>query len=181
MLRSKRLFVGLGLPRSCKVALLALNPHISGLRWVPEEQLHLTLSFLGDVHAPAEERLRLALCEVRVPSFLLPLCGVGVFRSGERPSVVWAGVGKGHPHLFALHRRIQDAVLHAGLDADLKPFHPHVTVGRAKGVSLEMLRPFLQRNADSEFGIFKVTGFELYSSMLAAEGASHRVEMRQDF
>ena len=178
---SKRLFVGVGLPRSCKVGLLALNPHISGLRWVPEEQLHLTLSFLGDVESSSEERLRLALCDVRVPSFLLPLCGVGVFKSADRPSVVWAGVGKGHPHLFALHRRIQDAVLHAGLDADLKPFHPHVTVGRAKGVSLEMLRPFLQRNADSEFGIFNVTGFELYSSVLAAEGATHRVEMRQDF
>jgi RNA 2',3'-cyclic 3'-phosphodiesterase len=178
---SKRLFVGLGLPKSCKAALLALNPHLSGLRWVPEEQLHLTLSFLGDVLTPGEERLRQALCEVRVPSFLLPLCGVGVFRSRERPSVVWVGVGKGHPHLFALHRRIQDAVLHAGLEADLKPFHPHVTVGRAKGVSLEMLRPFLQGHADSEFGIFSVTGFELYSSILAAEGASHCLEMRQDF
>jgi 2'-5' RNA ligase len=178
---SKRLFVGLGLPQSCKAALLALNPHLSGLRWIPEEQLHLTLSFLGEVEAPSEERLRRALSEVRVPPFLLPLCSVGVFRSGERLSVVWVGVGKGHPHLFALHRRIQDAVLHAGLDADLKPFHPHVTVGRAKGVSLEMLQPFLQGHADSEFGIFNVTGFELYSSVLAAEGASHRVEMRQDF
>jgi 2'-5' RNA ligase len=178
---SKRLFVGLGLPRSCKVALLALDPHLSGLRWVPEEQLHLTLSFLGNVQAPAEERLRRALCEVRVPSFLLPLCGIGVFRSRERLSVVWAGVGKGHPHLFALHRRIQDAVLHAGLEAELKPFHPHVTLGRAKGVSLEMLQPFLRSHADSEFGIFRVTGFELYSSVLAPEGASHRLEMRQDF
>ena len=178
---SKRLFVGVGLPRSCKVALLALDPHLSGLRWVPEEQLHLTLSFLGEVEGPAEERLRLALCDVRVPSFLLLLCGVGVFKSGKRPSVVWAGVGKGHPHLSALHRRIQDAVLHAGLDADLKPFHPHITLGRAKGVSQEMLRPFLQSHVDSEFGIFEVTGFELYSSVLAAEGASHRVEMRQDF
>ena len=178
---SKHLFVGLGLPRSCKVALLALNPHLCGLRWVPEEQLHLTLSFLGDVQAHAEERLRRALSEVRVPPFLLPLCGVGVFRSRERPSVVWAGVGKGHPHLFALHRHIQDAVLHAGLDADLKPFHPHVTVGRAKGLSMEMLRPFLQSHADSEFGIFRVTGFELYSSVLAPEGASHRLEMRHNF
>jgi 2'-5' RNA ligase len=129
VLSSKRLFVGLELPSSCKTALLALDPHLSGLRWLPEEQLHLTLSFLGDVEATAEDRLRKALREVRVPPFFLPLRGVGVFNSRGRPSVAWAGVGKGHPHLFALNRRIQDAALDAGLEANLKPFHPHVTIG----------------------------------------------------
>jgi len=177
----KRLFIGLGLPQSCKVALLALDPHLAGLRWIPEEQLHLTLSFLGDVGPPAEERLREALREVRVPTFLLPLRGVGLFSSRGRVSVVWAGVGGGHPHLFALHRRIQDAVLHAGIEADLKPFHPHITIARAKGVSPETLRPFLRCNAETEFGIFNVTGFELYSSVLSTGGATHRLEMRQDF
>src|SRR5208282_4486864 len=57
----KRLFVGLELPSSCKLALLALDPHLTGLRWLLEEQLHLTLSFIGDVQAPAEVGLRGAL------------------------------------------------------------------------------------------------------------------------
>jgi RNA 2',3'-cyclic 3'-phosphodiesterase len=178
---SKRLFVALGLPQSCKEALLELDPHLTGLRWIPAEQLHLTLSFLGDVDPVAEERLRQALRAVRVPPFLLPLRGVGAFNSRGRVSVVWVGVGKGHPHLFALHRHIQDAVLQAGLEADLKPFHPHITVGRAKDLPAEALRQFLRSHADVEFGIFNVTGFELYSSVLASEGASHRLEMRQDF
>ena len=181
MLSLKRLFVGLELPSSCKTALLALDPHLSGLRWLPEEQLHLTLSFLGDVEAPAEDRLREALREVRVPPFFLPLRGVGVFNSRGRPSVTWAGVGKGHPHLFALHRRIQDAVLYAGLEADLKPFCPHVTLGRAKGISQQALQPFLRSHAETEFGLAKVNSFQLYSSVLAAEGAIYHVEMRQEF
>jgi len=181
VLPSKRLFVGLELPSSCKTALLALDPHLSGLRWLPQEQLHLTLTFLGDVEAPAEDRLREALREVRVPPFFLPLRGVGVFNSRGRPSVAWAGVGQGHPHLFALHRRIQDAVLCAGLEANLKPFHPHVTIGRAKGISQQTLQPFLRSHAETEFGLVRVTGFELYSSVLAAGGATHRVEMRQEF
>ena len=168
VLSSKRLFVGLELPSSCKTALLALDPHLSGLRWLPEEQLHLTLSFLGDVEASAEDRLRKALREVRVPPFFLPLRGVGVFNSRGRPSVAWAGVGKGHPHLFALNRRIQDAALYAGLEANLKPFHPHVTIGRAKGISQQALKPFLRSHAETEFGLVKVTGFELYSSVLSA-------------
>ncbi len=161
--------------------LLALDPHLNGLRWVPEEQLHLTLSFLGDVETPAEDRLRETLSQVQVPPFFLPLRGLGVFNSRGRPSVVWAGVGRGHPHLFALHQRIQDAVLHAGLEANLKPFHPHVTIGRAKGISRQALQPFLRSHAETEFGLEKMTGFELYSSVLATGGATHRVEMRQEF
>ena len=161
--------------------LFELDPHLPALHWVPEEQLHLTLSFLGAVAASAEDRLRQALDEVRVPAFFLPLRSVGVFNSRSRPSVIWVGVGKGHPHLFALHRRIQDAVLSAGLQADLKPFHPHVTVGRARDISSQVLQPFVRSHAETEFGLMKVTGFELYSSVLTAAGANHGLEMRKEF
>jgi RNA 2',3'-cyclic 3'-phosphodiesterase len=177
----KRLFIGLELPSSCKAVLLGLDPHLTGLRWLPEEQLHLTLSFLGEVEASAEDRLRQTLAEVRVPPFFLPLRGVGIFNSHSQPLVVWVGVGKGHPHLFALHRRIQDAVLRAGLEANLKEFHPHVTIGRAKGISQQALQPFIRSLADAEFGLFMVTGFALFSSVLAARGAAHQLEMRQEF
>jgi RNA 2',3'-cyclic 3'-phosphodiesterase len=145
VLPPKRLFVGLELSSTIKAALFGLDPHLPGLRWLPEEQLHLTLSFLGEVEATAEDRLRQALGEVRVPPFFLALRSVGVFDAGGRPSVVWVGVGKGHPHLFALHSRIQDAVLRVRLEPDLKPFHPHVTVGRAKGISRQALQPFLRQ------------------------------------
>jgi RNA 2',3'-cyclic 3'-phosphodiesterase len=181
MLPSKRLFVGLELPASCKTSLLSLDPHLAGLRWLADEQFHLTLSFLGDVEAAAEDRLREALRDVRVPPFFLPLRGVGVFSARGRPSVVWAGVGKGHPHLFALHRHIQDAILHAGLEPDLKPFHPHVTIGRAKGISQQALQPFIRSHAETEFGLVKVTGFALYSSVLTAAGPIHRVELSHEF
>ncbi len=181
MPRSKRLFVGLELPSSCKAVLHALDPHLTGLRWMPEEQLHLTLSFLGDVEPHLEDRLREVLGKVRVSPFFLPLRGIGAFESRGRPSVVWVGVGKGHPLLFELHRRVQNAVLNAGLEPDLKPFHPHVTVARAKGISRQALQPLLRCCSETEFGLFKVTGFALFSSLLAAEGATHRVEMCQEF
>ena len=135
------------------------------------------MSFLGEVDAAGEERLREALAAVRVPSFFLPVTGVGTF-GGERPSVVWVGVGKGHPHLFALHKHIQDAVLHAGLEADLKPFHPHITVGRARGVSRAALKPFLRQQAEIEFDLWRVNGFALFSSRPMPEGSIYSVEMR---
>ena len=138
------------------------------------------MSFLGDVDEASGERLKGTLAEVWVPPFLLPVRGVGVF-GGSRPSVVWAGVGKGHPHLFALHQHVQDAVLRAGVEADLKPFHPHITLGRAKDLARATLQPFLRRHADLDLGLWRVNGFVLCSSVLSASGARYTVEFRCDF
>lgn len=176
----KRLFIGLELPKNSRQSLEELDPGVKGVRWLLAEQMHLTMSFLGDVIASNEERLRAALAGVQVPAFFLPIKGVGIF-GGARPAVVWAGVGQGHPHLFALHKHIQDAVLQAGLEPDLRAFHPHITIGRAKGVSRAALQPFLRKYAETEFGLFKVTGFALFSSVLLPEAAVHSIELRREF
>lgn len=83
---SKRLFIGLELPTSCRETLAGLDPGLKGVQWLPPEQIHLTLSFLGDVEPGDEERLRQALQEVQVPKFLLPVRGVGTF-GGAHPTV----------------------------------------------------------------------------------------------
>lgn len=174
----KRLFIGIELPDHAKATLTALDPGLPGLRWLPPAQFHLTLSFLGDVEGDAEELLRERLLEVVVPPFYLPLIGLGSFNAGGRPSVVWVGIGKGHPHLFALHKRVQDAVLRAGLEADLKPFHPHITVARSRGISKEALRPLIKKHADVQHDLMLVSDFALYSSRLSPAGAEHTIELR---
>jgi RNA 2',3'-cyclic 3'-phosphodiesterase len=177
---AKRLFIALELPDSHRQALADLDPHVRGLRWLPPDQLHMTLSFIGMVNENDEEALHKALKEVRVPAFFLPIQGIGTF-GGARPTVVWAGVGRGHPHLFALHKHVQDAVLRAGLEPDLKSFHPHITLARANGVSAAALLPFLRRHESAEFGLWRVTGFALFSSILRPDGPIYTVEMRRKF
>jgi 2'-5' RNA ligase len=115
---------------------------------------------------------------VNVAPFFLPIRGVGSF-GGATPSVIWAGVGNGHPHLFALHKRLQDAVLGAGLRADLRAFHPHITLARPGHVSAAALRPFLRAHAETEFGMWEVKDFTLFSSRPAADGSLYTVELRQ--
>ena len=84
---SKRLFIGLELPLPSRAVLAGLDPNIKGLKWLPVEQIHLTMSFLGEVDLQHEERLKEALAKVYVPPFFLPIQGVGLF-GGTRPSVV---------------------------------------------------------------------------------------------
>lgn len=178
---AKRLFVGLALPEKSRAELSALNPGLPRLQWLPAEQMHLTLSFLGDVPAAHHDALAEQLRTVRVEPFRLPLRGLGAFEAKGKPTVVWVGVGKGHPHLFVLHRWIQDAVIRAGLSPDLRPFRPHVTVARAKGVSREALKPFLKRHPEWIGGAIEVGEFTLYSCVLSSEGAAHAVEFTVPF
>jgi 2'-5' RNA ligase len=90
---AKRLFIALELPESHRRVLAALDPHVKGLRWLPQDQLHATLSFIEHVPSDEEQRLRDALSMVRVAPFFLPMRGIGTF-GGARPTVVWAGLGK---------------------------------------------------------------------------------------
>src|SRR6187549_3388783 len=119
----KRLFIALELPASCRETLANLGTPIRGVRWLTANQPHLTLAFLGDVDEESEIRLREKLAEVRVPPFILRVEGLGTFGS-TRPSVIWAGVGTGHPHLFALHKRVHDALFAAHFDPELRSFRP---------------------------------------------------------
>ena len=98
---AKRLFIAIEPPESMRDVLLALDPHLPGVRWVRREKLHLTLSFLGNVEIDAEDRLRDALERLRVGPFWLPVAGLGSFGGSNRPTVLWVGTGRGHPHLFA--------------------------------------------------------------------------------
>ena len=176
---AKRLFIALELPESCRTSLAGVGIPVRGVRWLTADQLHLTLAFLGDVDEEAELSLREKLAEVRVPPFVLPIQGVGTF-GGSYPSVIWAGTGTGHPHLFALHRRVHDALLAAHFDPELRSFHPHVTLARLKAVSAQTLRPFLKQHESDDFCLIEVTTFALLSSKPGPAGSLYTVERRYD-
>jgi RNA 2',3'-cyclic 3'-phosphodiesterase len=157
--------------------LLEIGPVLRGLRQVAGDQLHLTLAFVGDLDQEALQRLHEKLAAITVPAFLLPVAGVGTFGK-PRPTTVWVGVGKGHPHLFALHKRVHDAMFAAGLQPELRAFRPHVTLARTSDVSAESLRPFLRSHETAELCLVQVSGFSLFSSALSHEGAEYTHESR---
>ncbi len=173
----KRLFVAVDLPKTVKDALVRLDPAVRGVRWLPAEQMHLTLSFLGLVDASAEEKLRDKLSAIRWSAFFLPLAGLGTFPSKGPPRIIWIGVGAGHPHLFQIHKRVQDAALAAGLEPDLRPWHPHITLARCRDVSAQSVRPFLKKQADFDAGMIHIESFCLNSSVLTPAGSIYTQEL----
>lgn len=173
----KRLFVAIDTPTSVTDLLVGLRQEIPGVRWLAAELIHLTLSFLGNVDPIAEEALREKLRAIRFQSFFMPVKGIGTFPQKGKPNVIWAGVGGGHPQLFHVYKRVQEAALVAGLRPDLRAFHPHLTFARCRDVSAETIRPFLKNHADFDAGMIRVESFALYSSIPGPLGSAYTCEL----
>ena len=174
---SKRLFVAIDLPNSTRQMLAGLDPHIRCVRWTEPDQMHLTLGCFGEVMEDVELKLREKLSAVGFGSFFLPVIGVGSFSSKGAPKTIWIGVGKAHPHLFQIYKRVQEAALAVGLESELRPWHPHITIARCRDVSAQMLRKFLQSNTEFDAGMIRVDAFHLYSSKLTPAGPIHTREL----
>src|SRR6201982_3519095 len=174
---SKRLFVAVDLPDSMRQLLAALDPAFCGVRWTELDQMHLTLGFFGDVPEDIELKLPEKLSAIGFGAFFLHVNGVGAFSSKGAPKIIWIGVGKAHPHLFQIHKRVQEAALAAGLEPELRPWHPHITIARCRNVAAPSLRRFLQSNAEFDAGMIRVDAFHLYSSKLTSAGPIHTREL----
>ncbi len=174
---TKRLFISIELPQAATKLLEGLDPKMRGVRWLAPEQMHLTLSFLGTVSNPAEEALKRNLKALAWKGFFLPIFGLGKFPGKGSPNVLWVGVGTGHPHLFQLHKRVQEAAIGAGLEPDLRSFHPHITLARCRDVSAESVRPFLRTRAALDAGMIHVESFCLNSSRLTPAGSVYTREL----
>jgi 2'-5' RNA ligase len=177
LLMSKRLFVAIDLPDSTRQSLADLDPHVRGVRWTDPAQMHLTLGFFDDVANVVELVLREKLSAIDFGAFFLPIIGVGTFSAKGAPKIIWVGVGKAHPHLFQIYKRVQEAALAAGLEPELRPWHPHITIARCRDVSAQSLRKFLQSNSELAAGMIRVDAFHLYSSKLTPAGPIHSREM----
>lgn len=102
-------------------------------RLVPAENWHLTLRFLGLVDETSYERFVHGLSRQELPmAFGVSLSGLGGFPSARKASVVWVGVQSGAEHLATLNEMTEEAAQEAGLEAEERPYWPHLTLSRVR-------------------------------------------------
>jgi 2'-5' RNA ligase len=170
-----RLFVALDLPWPLRDRLGGLATGIFGARWVPRENLHLTLRFIGEVPNWRAEEVDLALHAIRGRSFPLVLAGVGLFEKAGRVTALWAGVDR-CPALDHLQAKIETALQRAGLEPERRRFVPHVTLARLDQPANDKITGFVQRNNLFRAEPFAVERFTLFSSQLGKEGSVYTAE-----
>jgi len=177
-MNTERLFVALTLPAPVRDMLTALAQPLPGVSWTERDQLHVTLRFLGDVSAGVSQSMIARLATVKVEPFILPVEGIGTFPPNRPPRVLWIGVGSGHPRLFQLRQRLDDALLGAGLQLDVRTFHPHITLARCTENAAPAISHWMHVNRDVAPPPFRVDAFDLYASELRPAGAVHILKQR---
>jgi RNA 2',3'-cyclic 3'-phosphodiesterase len=167
-----RLFIAIELPDDLKTELGKLKMDIPGVRWVPKEQIHLTLDFLGEVEETTVERLTGKLARRHAPGFKLRLSGTGCFPNRRRPHVLWVGLEPEH-RLNELAADVHSAVLSCGIQQEERPFSPHITLARIKLSPSRDFDSFLDRHQNLKLPPFSVREFTLFQSRLTPQGAVH--------
>ena len=165
-----RLFVAVRPPPAVRDALTAAMGGVAGARWQDDDQLHLTLRFIGDVDRHTAADLVTALSALRHPPIAARLGTLGSFAARGRPNAVWVGV-EPVTALTTLHYKVDQAVVRAGIAADPRAFVPHITLARL-GRSSGPLGHWLAAPAPS--GTFTVTGITLFESILTRAAAVYR-------
>lgn len=171
-----RLFVAIRPPAAVRAALLALMGGIPNARWQTDDQLHITLRFIGEVDRHRAEDIAAALLGVQFPSFDLSLKGAGRFGQSGRNESLWIGVSP-HDQLTALHKKIDRACIRAGVPAEGRSYLPHITIARL-GRTAGATEPFLETASSAASAPFNVDSFCLYESELGAGGPVYTIAER---
>jgi RNA 2',3'-cyclic 3'-phosphodiesterase len=165
-----RLFVAIRPPEPIRDLLIDVMDDGADFRWQSDEQLHLTLRFIGEVERPLANDLAHALGALSAPTFELRLSGLGTFdhRSG---GAIWAGVQPVEP-VKDLAAKIERICQSIGLAPERRAFRPHITLARWKGPRGREARAFLDgRSLTSD--PFRVDRVILYESRLSRHGAHY--------
>ena len=164
-----RLFIGLRPPAPIRAHLLAQMGGVHGARWQTDDQLHLTLRFIGEVERPLAEDVALALGQVHFPAIEAAIAGTGQFDSRGRPNAIWAGV-RPHEPLAQLHRKLDQAMVRLGLEPERRAYLPHITLARLNGPT-NIADRYLADHAGLASPVFTFSHMVLFESTLGGEGA----------
>jgi RNA 2',3'-cyclic 3'-phosphodiesterase len=171
-----RLFVGLRPPAPVRARLMAMMGGVPGARWQSDDQLHLTLRFIGEVDRRTAEEVALALSNLRYPPFELAIAGVGSFGSRGRVNALWAGVAP-RDGVAGLHRKVDAALVRLGLPTEGRAYLPHLTLARMHAPASAADR-FLADHAALTGPAFAVEHFLLFESRLGHGGAAYEAVER---
>ena len=148
------------------------------IRWVPAQNIHITLKFLGDVSPANVERLTQILRTEAdlVHAFELYMDGLGSFPNLRRPRVLFIGI-QSPAGLEALYHGIETACARLGYASEERRFSPHLTIGRVRvdipASGQQKIRDALEKTMIDSPGIARVDSVHLYKSELKPTGSTY--------
>lgn len=174
-----RLFLGLRPPHEIRAVLSGIMGGIGGARWQDDEQLHLTVRFIGEVDRRMADDIAAAMGSVHGGAVIVALNGVGRFEKQGRTDAIWAGLAPQAP-AAALHKKVDRALASLGLPSEGRAYLPHITLARLpRSLGAEaQVDAFLARHAGLASEPFAFTHLTLFESQLTRDGARYEAVAR---
>jgi 2'-5' RNA ligase len=175
-----RCFIAVEIPgpvkRSLGDMIANLKKSGSDVKWLPPENIHITLKFLGSTDESLLEKIKGSLSKKFSPysPFYITISGVGCFPDERRPRVVWVGTHESSGHVRDVHKAIEAEMAKFGFPVEEREFSPHLTIGRVKGrKGMAALMKMLDAYRQVSFGDLEVGGVTLMKSELNPAGAKY--------
>ncbi|MCI0547433.1 MAG: RNA 2',3'-cyclic phosphodiesterase [Candidatus Rokubacteria bacterium] len=180
-----RLFVAILLSAETRALARAeierLRPLSRAVAWVPPDNLHITLKFLGEQPPGRLEEIGAGLREAAGGSraFDLALRGLGAFPGLERPKILWIGAAQGALEARGLQAGLDAALAERGFAPESRPWHPHLTIGRVfderrwQREAGPELRQAVAEAGRRDYGVAPVAALSLVESELRPSGARY--------
>jgi RNA 2',3'-cyclic 3'-phosphodiesterase len=165
-----RLFTTLALPEDLMNRIAIMQGGVPGARWIPRDNLHVTLTFIGEVTEGSAEDIHAALSDIRSPAFDVQVKGTGSFTTGDNETTLWLGVEPSEP-LLRLKAKIDTALERAGVSFSRRNYVPRITIANLHNVDTAKLAGFMQAHNLFSPAPFPVSHFMLYESRLTPKGA----------
>ena len=187
-----RLFVGVEPSRQVRDAAASVTAELRRtldacdrgrvFRWVPAENLHLTIWFLGEVSETRATSILEALGPpVPEPPFALHFAGLGTFPPSGAPRVVWMGVAEGLPALARLNEEVGRRLAPWGFTAESRPYSAHLTLARVRDAPSPAVRKVLREaiaRSTADAGGCRIDHLTVFRSRTSPSGARYEPLLR---
>ena len=172
-----RLFTALPIPDDVAETLKRRQSGLPGAKWRTAEQLHVTLTFYGEIDERRADDLAAELTRAAAGGPAeIALRGVGAFGDSHRSHTLWAGV-EANERLNVLAGRCRSAAERAGITIERRDYRPHVTLAYLKTqTNQDRIAAWIKGHNLLHSPPIRVDRFGLYSSVLAREGSQYQLE-----
>jgi 2'-5' RNA ligase len=174
-----RCFIAIETPESVKEIIGnimdILTKTDADVKWVPYENIHITLKFLGNTDEALITPIKNALCKKLLPykPFYIKITDIGYFPGSRRPRVIWLGIEESEV-LGKLHSDINNEMVFFGYEEEKRKFSPHFTIGRVRSQKRiqEMIKTMNEFSTPS-FEDIEIRNITLMKSELNPAGAKY--------
>ncbi len=177
----KRLFIGIKITPSAELldfySKLKIRLKNDKIKWVPVENFHITLKFLGNTPSSIVPLIVRSIEDVvtKFERFSIEIKGLGCFKKQRRTSVIWLGLKKVDV-LSVLAKEVDEAMESIGFELESRPFKAHLTIGRVKSLSNEiMLQKYVEEFKNVDFQIAVIEAVVLFESVLQRTGVKYEI------